>query len=569
MGSVSHLGICTFSQTLKQLEASMILFLFVLGCNRFKEQSDIGNFASDHVITVDITIDNDDWDALRNQTRTFFSEFTGDCMSEPFYSPYIYYSADITIDDESHSNVGIRKKGFLGSQSTDKPSLKINVDEYVAGQNLYGVDNITLNNSVQDPSLIRQCIGYQLFANAGYPSPQCNFAHVFVNGTDLGIYVHVEPIKRMFLRTHFDEDDGDLYEGTVSDFAPIIYRTFEPKNENTDTSLEPIFSLKDALEDTSDLESVLQNHIDVDAFLTFWALESILNHWDGYAGNRNNYYVYHSRSTDKFTFIPWGLDDVFDPTSMEEEDEPYIFSSGTLANYILSDAGLTEQLNNKIQLLMDTVWNEERILAEIDRMESLLSSETVMSERTSYIDEIRYFVEERRSYMNVAPMPEHGPNIPPYCIQEVGSIEASFETQWGTLEDENPTTVGSVDIEMIWDDTLIEFDQIGSIVGPSDAGPDRDVLLLFGQIGTDYPAYIFPYVDYVREDAKSGMDIEIDSLHTWANVLYTDSSLNYTPIQAAMIHSGTIKFEEYDDTDEGNVRGYLSTSIYNWREVLE
>ena len=171
--------------------------------------------------------------------------------------------------------------------------------------------------------------------------------------------------------------------------------------------------------------------------------------------------------------------------------------------------------------------------------------------------------------MNVAPIPEHGPNIPPYCIQEVGSIEASFETQWGTLEDENPTTVGSVDIEMIWDDTLIEFDQIGSIVGPSDAGPDRDVLLLFGQIGTDYPAYIFPYVDYVREDAKSGMDIEIDSLHTWANVLYTDSSLNYTPIQAAMIHSGTIKFEEYDDTDEGNVRGQLSTSIYNWREVLE
>ena len=97
--------------------------------------------------------------------------------------------------------------------------------EYVEGQNLHGVDNITLNNSVQDPSLIRQCIGYQLFTDAGYPSPQCNFAHVYVNGTDLGIYVHVEPIKRTFLRTHFDEDDGDLYEGTVSDFAPIIYQT--------------------------------------------------------------------------------------------------------------------------------------------------------------------------------------------------------------------------------------------------------------------------------------------------------------------------------------------------------
>ena len=122
---------------------------------------------------------------------------------------------------------------------------------------------------------------------------------------------------------------------------------------------------------------------------------------------------------------------------------------------------------------------------------------------------------------------------------------------------------------MIWDDELVEFNQVGSIVGQSDAGLDRDIIVLFGEIGEMYPAYIFPYVNYIREGAENGEDISIDSITTWANVLYTDPSLNYEAVQAAMIHSGTIRFDEYEATEGGIVRGHLSTNIYNWREVSE
>ena len=51
-------------------------------------------------------------------------------MASPFSSNYTTFAADITIDGETLSNIGIRKKGFIGSQSTEKPSLKINLDEY-------------------------------------------------------------------------------------------------------------------------------------------------------------------------------------------------------------------------------------------------------------------------------------------------------------------------------------------------------------------------------------------------------------------------------------------------------
>ena len=47
-------------------------------------------------------------------------------------------------------------------------------------------------------------------------------------------------------------------------------------------------------------------------------------------------------------------------------------------------------------------------------------------------------------------------------------------------------------------------------------------------------------------DNNSNLQVEIDSLNTWANVLYTDASLNYEAIQAAMIHSGTLEFDEFE-----------------------
>ena len=146
------------------------------------------------------------------------------------------------MDDQSLSNIGVRKKGFIGSQSITKPSLRINLDEYEDGVELFQTDNITLNNAVQDPTRIRQCIGYSLFEKAGLPASRCNFARVSINGKDPTIYVHVEYIKRSFLRRTFGNDDGDLYEGTISDFDPIRQQTFEPRNSGPTIPLHPFFN---------------------------------------------------------------------------------------------------------------------------------------------------------------------------------------------------------------------------------------------------------------------------------------------------------------------------------------
>ena len=150
-------------------------------------------FDLDRVLDISIEIDVEDWNTLRHQTRTLadvFAEIEEYGLSRPFASIYTWFSATVTVDGQTHADVGVRKKGFVGSQSSTKPSLKLRFDKYVDGQSLPGdMSRMTLNNSVQDPSMVNTCLSYLVFAAAGNPAPRCNFATVSVNGADLGLYM--------------------------------------------------------------------------------------------------------------------------------------------------------------------------------------------------------------------------------------------------------------------------------------------------------------------------------------------------------------------------------------------
>jgi spore coat protein CotH len=270
-------------------------------------------FEPGRLLDVRILLDAENFETLRLQERNLF-DLLGDedCLAEPFGSPFTYFPGSITVDGVPVEQVGVRKKGFLGSLSRGKPSLKVKFDEYVDGQRLSGLRRMTLNNAQQDPSYINQCLGYQLFSAAGVPAPRCNFAVVTVNDEPLGVYVHVESVRTRFLALHFDQNTGDLYEGTLSDFRPGWTGTFELKDDGPDAGgsiLEDMVAALDAPDD--ELVETLEGLIDLDAFLTFWAMEVLVGHWDGYAGNTNNFFVYHDPTDDQLNFMPWGADALF------------------------------------------------------------------------------------------------------------------------------------------------------------------------------------------------------------------------------------------------------------------
>ena len=556
----------------------VVLLAAPLGCNRFKSgeacEDPPDYFDPGHVLQVEIDMEASDWDELRMQSRSFIGEFAGDCREQPFLNDYTVFSADVTIDGESASNIGIRKKGFIGSQSTIKPSLKLHVDNYEPGQALHCNDNITFNNAVQDPAIIRQCLAYDLFAQAGLPASRCNFARVSLNGDDLGIYAHVEPVKRRFLRRHFGNDNGDLYEGTLSDFDLAKYRTFEPKNDDTDTTLSRIKALSEDLKDyDGTLREALAAHIDVEQFIDFWAMEVIVGHWDGYSGNLNNFYIYRNPDTDRFVFIPWGMDGTLDPAALggddfdKDEGGRGVFSLSMIPHLMIQDDELSALFYERLDALLEEVWEPEAILAEIDRMEAMLAGEIDTSVLEDALDGVRTYVKGRKAQLQSSVPATAEPLRDPFCLREVGTLDAEFETTWGSNESDELTTTGEVSITLVWEGEELEYVTAGAGIGPADDAEEDSgfgALILALLLDEQIYAHLWPYLYFDSEMAAAGQSIPIDGVSAGGSAWYTDANMDFQIVEAAMLHSGSLSFDQYSEVDGDVVSGQLSTSLYNW-----
>ncbi len=445
-------------------------------------------FAMDRVLDIEIEIAPEDWDTLRHQTRTFedvLAEIEEYQLSRPFSDIYTWFSATVTVDGETRAEVGVRKKGFLGSQSDTKPALKLRFDKYVDGQALSGVmQRMTLNNSVQDPSMINTCLTLHVFAAAGSPAPRCNFATVTVNGKDLDLYVHVEEIKAPFLARHFESAEGNLYEGTVSDFTPEYRGTIEKKNNEDENDWSDIDALVVALQDSSDtgLEA-LAAAVDLDRFLSFWAAEVLVGHWDGYAGNRNNYWFYREPGG-KFVFIPWGVDGTFhledDPNVFDHvtEPPPSVLALAAIANRLYNDPDWQGQYVAALKKLLDTAWDEEELLALADTMTAIVEEHALPEARPAAAadaERVRQFIKKRRAEIleDLTPEPPEWPDPPPPA-GDYGEMEVQFATIWGSNKSFNPFGEGEALYLAVYGEEQ-PLDNIGIIAGH--ASPEEMGLL--------------------------------------------------------------------------------------------
>ena len=409
----------------------------------------------DRVLAVDIDLSLTGWDSLRAQSRTLADILGGeDCLDAPADDIFSWFSATVTVDGETHTEVAVRKKGFLGSLSTEKPSLKVRFDKFVDDQFLGGVlKRLTLNNAQQDPSMINTCLSYHLYASAGLPAPRCNFATVRVNGEDLGLYVHVESIKTRFLERNFTDPTGNLYEGNISDFRPQWRGTFEKKTNEDQRNWSDIDTVVDALQDPSPagLEA-LSEIIDIDRFYTFWALEVLVGHWDGYAGNRNNFYFYREPDS-RFIFVPWGTDQVFttiDSPFDEFRSPPSVAAHGAIAHRLYRDDATRAVYVARLKKLLDTVWNETKLLELIDQMAALVQEHTLEKMRgpaARDAERVRRFIRGRRGAIlaDLDPQPPRWPwplTTADFCWPERGTFDINFEATWGTVDSEKPLEEG-------------------------------------------------------------------------------------------------------------------------------
>jgi hypothetical protein len=208
--------------------------------------------------------------------------------------------------------VTVHVKGQTGSARPidDKPAFKIKLTN---GKRLLGLEHLTLNNMVQDPTMLHEAIGYQVYADAGVAAPSTGYVRLTVDGREQGLYLNVETIDRQFLERVFHDGSGILYEANYGvDLRDGDEGKFE-LDEGSDPNHAQLRALIAAVHTGGD--GVFYGsgaQVDTAGFLSMMAAGALLADWDNYYA-ANNYRIYWNPATHRWHFIPTGIDQTFNP----------------------------------------------------------------------------------------------------------------------------------------------------------------------------------------------------------------------------------------------------------------
>ncbi len=508
-------------------------------------------------LEIELRVDEGDWALIRGEGRTLDGYWSG--CSDPSFE-YTAVDARLRIGKESFGRVRLRKRGLYGSLSMHKPSLTIDLTRSRRG---FGAKTLLLSNSREDRSLTHQCMAYAAFARAGVPAPRCGFARLAVNGRELGDYVIVEAIDDAFLKRAFGQSRGALYAARPgADFSPDRLAFFAAANEAASRSGDPLEALTEALDaPESDLLRRLEPLLDVPAFMRFWAVESLISHWDGYTGNRNNFFVYAAQGTGKLAFIPWGTNTAYtrDHELLPEEGRPQsVYAVSRLARRLYANDEARELYRATLRELVREreQWNEARLLAEVDRIEALAQDADPEA-----LDEQRQFIRNRPSELE-SELESEAPEWPfadlePTDCRDLASsrISARFETTWGSVTAYRPSPNNALDVEI--DGASLPTTQVLASAGiaPRDRSGLPSVVVLAPQ--PQGPFIVLQL--YLGAMPLEPGEVPLHGVETTGVVVRSTDPQHFDMV--GWVTDGVITLEEFEMTEGAPVRGHLEARL--------
>jgi spore coat protein CotH len=401
-------------------------------------ENNLLTFNTEHMLCVKVEMDTNDFYTLRNETRfglsltksagvtqmAMFFDYLRNC-DVPWPQRYKWYTAKLTIDGVERNNIGIRKRGFLGSTFSIAPSLNIRTERNVPN-NSYGETNrVILNNNTEDPSRLKSSINYKVFEMAGYPAPKCNLANVMVNDELFGAYSHLEAVDEDFLKDRFGTAEGYLYEGTIVDFVEGRHLRWDAKSDEAGADRLKLIEVTEALQSKDeDLEQELNKVVNIDQFITFWALEVLLEHTDGYNANCNNFYIYFNPNDNgRVHVIPWGMNyaqSVVQLDTLTEQTNPLNgYLKSELARRLSRIPKFNKQFISELRRLLDEVWDEEYLIAMVDQMAAQVQLAQDDPDYELHIEELKSWIWGRREQVELMieqGLPQGNKNPPIGCF---------------------------------------------------------------------------------------------------------------------------------------------------------
>lgn len=331
--------------------------------------------------------------------RLFHLELTPDQMTvlgrtRGMGDPRINASARVTVGPTLFTNVEVHLKGS-GSfrQLSYRPSLTL---KFPKSTPCFGLTKLHLNNSVHDPGRLNEVLGAELHLQAGVPTPRATPVRVQLNGRDLGVYVLKEGFDKRFLKRHFSDASGNLYDPRWSqdidnaleaDSGPASETIDAPQTQGPGSQSDRMALLRAARTPLLRRASALTNVLDVDRFLATSAVQIFLDDWDGYVRHKNNYRLYHDPAADRMVFLPHGMD-----LLMGTPRSPLFFPEfkGLVAQSLYAVPSMSQALEHRIRTYRTNLFTLSNLVGIVNRTEARLQEAL-----TNQPQEVRAFYQSR------------------------------------------------------------------------------------------------------------------------------------------------------------------------------
>ena len=134
----------------------------------------------------------------------------------------------------------------------------------------------------------------------------------------------------------------------------------------------------------------------------------------------------------------------------------------------------------RLKELLDTTWNEDELLASVDRMTAIVQQHALPEAKAAAAEDtgrVQKFILKRRSEIlaDITPEPPDWPEPEEAAAAgESGSLELSFETTWGSNKSANPLEEGVV-TRLLLKENEESVDGLAVIAGH--ASPEEQVIL--------------------------------------------------------------------------------------------
>ncbi len=257
--------------------------------------------------TIDVTFAESNWDALMDAQKSGAEEYI--------------LAQSVTINGVTYDSVGVKYKGNSSYRANQiKNPWHIELDTYKE-QDHEGYTDIKLASGYNDPSFLRDVLGYQILRQY-MDAPLANYANLYVNGNLIGLYANTESVSKKFVKSRFGSKKNTFVKcnppagaGPQSrDFPNLVYMG----QDSTDYYAAYELKSDNGWQEFIDLCDTLTNHfnhiekiLDVDKALWMLAFDNVIVNLDSYLGQfAQNYYLYRS-DHQQFLPIVWDLNEAF------------------------------------------------------------------------------------------------------------------------------------------------------------------------------------------------------------------------------------------------------------------